>query len=286
MTLEQIKLVGVAGSGLMGQGIAQVAAVAGYPVVLYDVDVTFAERGLAQIKALLEKDVIKGRREAAEAEQILARITTSDKLTDLSEVDWVFEAVFEKTPVKQKLFSALDGICKPECVFATNTSGLSITEIAAATMRSDRFVGTHFFNPVPVMKLLEVVRGYDTSEDTFHLALDFGQKLGKETIAVKEAPLFCVNRILVPMLNEAMFVLSEGIATAEDIDTGMRFGANHPIGPLALSDLIGLDTLLLVTQTLYQETGDSKYRPCPLLVQLVRAGHFGRKSGKGFYTYQ
>ena len=286
MTLEQIKLVGVAGSGLMGQGIAHVVAVAGYPVILYDVDVALAEKGRAQIKMLLEKDVIKGRRGSAEAEQILARITPSGSLPDLSDADWIFEAVFEKTTVKQKLFSALDGICKPDCIFATNTSGLSITEIASATERSGRFVGTHFFNPVPVMKLLEIVRGYDTSEETFCLALDFGQKIGKETIAVKEAPLFCVNRILVPMLNEAMFVFSEGIASAEDIDTGMRLGANHPIGPLALSDLIGLDTLLLVTQTLYHETGDSKYRPCPLLVQLVRAGHYGRKSGRGFYTYQ
>lgn len=283
--LENIKTVAVIGSGLMGQGIAQVVATAGFPVILCDVSEEAVNQGFEKIKKQLEKDIAKGKKNQETVDRIIGNIKTTCNYHELTDVDMLFEAVFEKTDIKQELFGKLDDICKQECIFATNTSGLSITEIASATKRSDRFVGTHFFNPVPVMKLLEVVRGYDTSDETFQLTLEMGAKIGKETISVKEAPLFCVNRILVPMINEAMFVLSEGIASAEDIDKGMKLGANHPIGPLALADLIGLDTLLLVMQTLYIETSDSKYRPCPLHTQMVRAGHFGRKTGQGFYKY-
>ena len=283
--LENIKSVGVVGSGLMGLGIAQVVATAGFPVTLCDISEEAVGRGLGQIKKQLAKDVSKGKKDQATADQILGNIQTTCDYRQLADADMVFEAVFEKMAVKKDLYTKLDTVCKPTCIFASNTSGLSITEIASVTQRSDKVVGTHFFNPVPVMKLLELVRGYNTSEETFQTALDMGARIGKETISVKEAPLFCVNRILVPMINEAMFVLAEGIASAEDIDKGMILGANHPIGPLALADLVGLDTLLMVMQTLYQETCDSKYRPCPLHVQMVRAGHFGRKTGQGFYKY-
>ncbi len=270
----------------MGSGIAQVAAQAGFEVLITDVEQRFLEKGIAVITKNLSRDVDKGRKSAEQKEQILGRIKTSINLQDLSEVDLVIEAVFENMEVKKDLYTRMDSICPPDMVFASNTSGLSITEIASVTGRSDKVVGLHFFNPVPVMKLVEVIRGNDTSAETFQLTMNLAEELGKEPIAVEEAPLFAVNRILIPMLNEAIFVLQEGIASAEDIDKAMVLGANHPIGPLALSDLIGLDTLLMVVDTLHRETGDSKYRACALLRKKVRAGHFGRKTGKGFYEYQ
>lgn len=280
-----IQTIGVLGSGTMGSGIAQIAAQAGFAVIMCDIKAEFVEKGLKTIKKNLGREVEKGKRTKDEVEAIAGRIKTTASMEDLAQVDVVIEAVFERMDVKKDVYAKLDRICKPETYFITNTSGLSITEIASVTKRSDQFVGMHFFNPVPVMKLVEVIKGYDTTSATFSLALELTKRLGKTPIAVQEAPLFAVNRILVPMINEAIFVLQEGIASAEDIDTGMRLGCNHPIGPLALADLIGLDTLLLVQETLYTETNDSKYRPATMLRKLVRAGHYGCKTGKGFYDY-
>lgn len=286
MKIEAVKKVGVVGSGLMGNGIAQIVAAAGYPVVFCDISAEVVQRGYQAIEKRVRKEVEKGKRTEASATELLGRFTLTADYKDLSDVDVIYEAIFEKMEVKKEFYAKVDAICKPECVFATNTSGLSVTEIASATKRPEQVIGTHFFNPVPVMKLLEIIRGYETSEETYQLILALGEKIGKTNITVNEAPLFCVNRILVPMMNEAMFVLQEGIASREDIDTGMILGANHPIGPLALADLVGLDTLLMVMETLYNETKDSKYRPCTLLVKMVRAGHYGRKNGRGFYTYE
>lgn len=286
MAVEGIKKVGVIGSGLMGNGIAQVVATAGYHTIFCDVSKEIVNRGYESIKTRLEKAVSKGRMSEKEKEDILARFVCTDDYNDLADVDFIYEAVFENMDVKKELYAKIDSICKDTCIFASNTSGLSITEIASATKRSDKVVGTHFFNPVPVMKLVELIRGYETSDVTYGIAKEVCEDIGKTTITVNEAPLFCVNRILIPMLNEAMFVLSEGIATREDIDTGMVLGTNQPIGPLALSDLIGLDTLLMVMETLYNETSDSKYRPCSILKKMVRAGKYGRKSGEGFYKYE
>lgn len=285
MQLVDIKRVGVLGAGTMGAGIAQVAAEAGFEVVLRDIEDRFVEKGMDTIKKNVQRGVEKGKLNAPDAEVILSRLHPTTKLEDLGTVDFVFEAVIEKMDLKKEVYSTIDKICPPEAVFASNTSGLSITEIASATARPAQVIGMHFFNPVPVLKLVEVIKGAKTDGGVFNLALEMARKLGKDPIAVNEAPLFVVNRILCPMINEAIFVLQEGIASAEDIDKGMRLGCNHPIGPLALADLIGLDVLLLVEDTLYQETGDSKYRACPLLRKMVRAGKLGRKTGEGFYKY-
>ncbi len=280
-----IKTVGVVGAGTMGAGIAQVAAKAGYDVVMRDVADEFVQRGMSVIEKNLARDVKKERMSRADADAVLARIKGTTELADLSGCDFVIEAIIEKMELKKEVYRELDKICGPATYFATNTSGLSVTEMAAATSRPNKFIGMHFFNPVPVMKLVEIIKGAETDEDTVSVAEELARSMGKECIRVNEAPLFAVNRILVPMINEAMFVLMEGVASAEDIDKGMMLGANHPIGPLALADLIGLDTLLMVCETLYTETGDSKYRPCPLLRKMVRAGHLGRKTGRGFYNY-
>jgi len=280
------KLIGVIGAGTMGSGIAQVAAEAGFEVIIRDIEDSFIERGLAAINKNVSRAVDKGKKSKEEAENIMGRIRGTTKLEDLKEAGLVIEAVIEDIELKKEIYRELDRICPPATVFASNTSGLSISEMASATSRPERVIGMHFFNPAPVMKLVEVTKGTVTAEEIYQQIMDLTRKLGKEPITVNEAPLFVVNRILIPMINEAAFVLMEGVASAEDIDKGMTLGANHPMGPLALADLIGIDVLLAVQDTLYSETGDSKYRACPLIRKMVRAGHLGRKSGRGFYSYK
>ena len=281
----EINKICVLGAGLMGNGIVQACAQAGFKVAMRDIEQRFIDGGMTTIRKNLSRDVEKGRRTQEEMDAILGRIQpTLDLKEAAGDADVVVEVIIEVMDVKKKVYAELEAVVPPRCLFFTNTSGLSITEMAAATKRPDRFIGTHFFNPVPVMRLLEVIKGCETSDETLETAKDWGKKLGKEVIVVNEAPAFVVNRILCLMINEAFYTLEEGIASAEDIDKGMVLGCNHPIGPLALADLIGNDTLLHIMEGMHRELGD-KYKPAPLLRKLVRAGRLGRKSGKGVYGY-
>lgn len=279
-----MKKIMVIGAGQMGGGIAQVAAQAGYSVILNDLKEEFVTRGLSVIEKNLRRNVEKGKLEATESAAILGRLTQSTALQDAASADLVIEAAVENMVIKSQLFAQLDEICPEHTILATNTSSLPITEIAAFTKRPDRVIGMHFMNPVPVMKLVEVIRGLATSDEVYKTIETLSQEMGKTPVEVNDAPGFVANRILIPMINEAVYTLYEGIATVEDIDQVMKLGMNHPMGPLALADLIGLDTVLSISEILHEGLGD-KYRPCPLLRKYVKAGWYGRKSGRGFYQY-
>ncbi len=274
----------VIGTGTMGAGIVQAFAQAGMPVVMKSRSEASLEKGLAKIKKGLAKLVEKGKVTQEYMDQTVANITTTTDYNACADCDLVIEAAVEAMDMKKELFAMLDGICKPEAIIATNTSSLSITEIAAATKRGDKIIGMHFFNPAPVMKLVEVIRGLTTSDETYATIKELVEKIGKTPVEIKEAPGFVVNRILIPMVNEGVGILADGVASVEDIDTAMKLGANHPMGPLALGDLIGLDVCLAIMEVLHSEFGD-KYLPHPLLRKMVRAGKLGRKSGEGFYKY-
>ena len=275
----------VLGAGTMGAGIVQAFAQKGYEVIVRDIKDEFVERGIAVINKGLSKQVAKGKMTEEVKEEILSRISGTTDMNLAADCDLVVEAAVENMKIKKEIFTELDRICKPEAILASNTSSLSITEVASATSRPDKVIGMHFFNPAPVMKLVEIIRGMATSQETFDAVKEVSLSLGKEPVEVKEAPGFVVNRILIPMINEASFILQEGIASVEDIDTAMKYGANHPMGPLALGDLIGLDVCLAIMDVLYNETGDTKYRASSVLRKYVRAGWLGRKTGKGFYDY-
>ncbi|HEY7587739.1 MAG TPA: 3-hydroxybutyryl-CoA dehydrogenase [Thermoplasmata archaeon] len=281
-----MRKIAVIGAGSMGAGIAQVCSQAGYQVAMRDIEPRFVDGGLRRIREPLLKRVEKGKMTQAEVDMILSRIHGTVALEDaLKDAQVVIEAIFEKMEVKRPLYAEMDRVASPEAIFATNTSSLSITEMANATKRADRVVGMHFFNPAPVMKLVEVIRGSETSDDTVRLVRDLSMKLGKEPVEVKESPGFVVNRLLVPMINEAFNLLMEDVASAEDIDKAMKLGTNMPMGPFELADYTGLDIGLDVMEVLHRETGDPRFRPSPLLRKYVRAGRLGRKSGRGVYDY-
>jgi len=276
----------VIGAGQMGSGIAQVCAQAGYKVVLNDIKTEFVERGLGIIQKNLTRNVDKGRMTEEQRQEILARLTSSTDLNDASSVDLVIEAAVENMEIKTNIFSQLDKIAPAHTILASNTSSLPITEIAAATSRPEKVIGMHFMNPVPVMKLVEIIRGLATGDEVYQVIEDMTKTLGKVPVEVNDFPGFVSNRILMPMINEAIYTLYEGVATKEAIDEVMKLGMNHPMGPLTLADFIGLDTCLYIMETLHEGFGDDKYRPCPLLRKYVKAGWLGKKSGRGFYSYE
>lgn len=282
----EVKTFGVVGSGQMGNGIAQVAAAAGLNVIMSDIKEAFCEKGLATIAGSLERLVKKEKITQADKDATLARITITTDLKDMAKADFVVEAAVERQDLKFQIFRDLDEICPGQVILASNTSSIPIGSIAAQTSRPDKVIGMHFMNPVPVMKLVEVIKGIATSEDTFKLTWDLSEKFGKVPAQANDYPGFIANRILMPMINEAVFCLYQSVGNKEDIDTVMKLGMNHPMGPLTLADLIGLDTCLAIMETLYDGFKDSKYRPCPLLRKYVEAGWLGRKTGKGFYDYK
>ncbi|NIQ89043.1 MAG: 3-hydroxybutyryl-CoA dehydrogenase [Deltaproteobacteria bacterium] len=281
----EVQTLGVVGAGLMGNGIAQVAAMSGLQVIMSDIQDEFVQRGLENISKILSRSVDKEKISGEEKDAILARIKTTVDNKDMSAVDFVVEAATENEPLKFQIFRDLDEICRPEVILATNTSSIPIGRIAAQTQRPEKVIGMHFMNPVPVMKLVEVIPGLATSDDTFKTTWDLAGKFGKTPVKANDYPAFIANRILMPMINEAIYCLYHNVGTRDDIDTVMKLGMNHPMGPLALADLIGLDTCLAIMETLYNGFSDSKYRPCPLLRKYVEAGWLGRKTGRGFYEY-
>jgi 3-hydroxybutyryl-CoA dehydrogenase len=283
--MHEIRSIGVVGAGTMGHGIAQVAAQSGYDVVLVDVAPQALERGMAQIGKSLEKLEAKGKLTAQQRENSLARLRPADSLAALDGADLVVEAVVEKIEVKGAVLADLDRACPPHTILASNTSSISITRLAAGTKRPEKVIGMHFMNPVPLMQLVEIIRGLATSQETYDAVAAASRAMGKTAVEVHDAPGFVSNRVLMPMINEAVFCLYEGVGKAEAIDEVMKLGMNHPMGPLALADLIGLDVCLDILRVLHEGFGDPKYRPCPLLVKMVDAGRLGRKSGQGFYAY-